>query len=206
MNKKPALIAALVGVGLVVVMVVGLITPRASQVKSTEKKVDEAQMQQTTLQSQLEQLQAAAKDAPKDRKRLANLEAQIPPQADLAGLIRTLNDTADKAGVDFATIAPAAPVPSGQFTVIPIDITVNGTFFAVDHYLFILENLKRVSKVITLTVTPVDQTISPPQLQVALTANFYTTDTSAGPGSIPSSVQQQSPAVGPTPVATPTEG
>jgi Tfp pilus assembly protein PilO len=205
MNKKPALIAALVGVGLVIVMALGLITPKASQVKDKQKEIDQAVQEQSTLALQLSQLQAAAKDAPQDRKRLVKLESEIPPQADLPGLIRMLNNTADKSAVDFAAIAPGSPGPSGSITVIPIQITIKGTFFAVDQYMFLLENLARVSKVTNLTVTPLDQTVSPPQLQVALTANFYTTDLSAGPGADPSTTQQAQPAVLPTPVPSPTE-
>jgi Tfp pilus assembly protein PilO len=204
MNRKPALISAAVGVGVILIMLVGLISPKASQVRNKQKEIQGATQEQTTLQTQLEQLQAAQKDAPKDRKRLAALATQIPPSADLPGLIRLLDGTADKAGVDFASIAPGQPTPEGDITTIPVQITVKGTFFAVDQYLYLLEKLPRVSKVTTLTVTPIDQTINPPQLQVALSANFYTTDTSAGPGSIPGGAQEQPPAVEPTPVPSPT--
>jgi Tfp pilus assembly protein PilO len=204
MNKKPALIAALVGVGLVFVMMLGLITPKAAQVKAKEKDITAAVQQQSLLALQLSQLQAAAKDAPKDRKRLAKLESQIPPEADLPGLIRLLNTTTDKSAVDFAALAPGSPTPLGAITVIPIQITIKGTFFAVDQYLYLLENLQRVSSVTNLTVTPLDQTVSPPQLQVALTANFYTTDPSAGPGAVPDTTQQV-PAIAPTPTPSPTE-
>lgn len=206
MNKKPALIAALVGVGLVIVMLLGLITPKASQVRAKQKDVDKAAQDQIALQAQLDQLTAAAVDAPKDRKRLAKLESQIPTTADLPGLIRLLNDTADKSAVDFSAIAPGSPTPSGPVTVIPIQVTIKGTFFAVDQYLYLLENLQRISKVTNLTVTPLDQTVSPPLLQVALTANFYTTDVSAGPGSVPNDTLEIPPAVEPTPVPSPTEG
>jgi Tfp pilus assembly protein PilO len=205
MNKNPALIAALVGVGLVVIMMLGLIAPKASQVKAKQKDIDEAVQKQSTLALQLSQLQAAAKDAPKDRKRLAKLESQIPPEADLPGLIRLLNNTADKSAVDFAAFAPGSPSGSGSITVIPIQVTIKGTFFAVDQYLYLLENLQRVSKVTNLTVTPSDQTISPPQLQIQLTANFYTTAPSAGPGAVPATAEQAPPVVVPAPVPSPTE-
>jgi len=204
MNKKPALIAALVGVGLVIVMMVGLITPKASQVKAKQKDVTAAVQKQSLLALQLSQLQAAAKDAPKDRKRLAKLDSEIPPESDLPGLIRLLNTTTDKSAVDFAAIAPGSPAPNGSVTVIPIQITIKGTFFAIDQYLYLLENLERVSSVVNLTVTPLDQTVSPPQLQVALTANFFTTDPTSGPGALPDTTQQV-PAVAPTPVPSPTE-
>jgi Tfp pilus assembly protein PilO len=205
MNKKPALIAALAGVGLVVVMVVGLITPKASQVRSKQKETEQAAQEQVALEAQRAQLLAAQQDAPKDRKRLAKLETQIPPTADLPGLIKMLNNTADKSAVDFATIAPGSPTPTGDVTVIPIQITIKGTFFAVDQYLYLLENLSRISKVSDISVTPLDQTVSPPQLQVALTANFFTTDQSAGPGAIPGGAEEQPQAGVPTPTPSPTE-
>jgi Tfp pilus assembly protein PilO len=188
-NRKPALIAALIGMAVVVLMVVALIAPKASQVRSTNKKVDEAVAQEAVLRSELQQRQAEAKDAPKDRKRLKELQAQIPPTSDLPGLIRLLNDTAEKSGVDFATLAPGTPAPTGGVTIVPIQITIKGTFFAVDQYLYLLETLPRISKVITLSVTPGTDLGPPPQLQVALTANFFTTDQSAGPGSIPGATE-----------------
>jgi Tfp pilus assembly protein PilO len=201
-NRKPAIIAGLVGLGLILVMVVGLISPKASQVRKKQKEVQAAQQQEGTLRTQLEQLQAAAKDAPKDRRRLSVLQRQIPPVADLPGIIRMLNNTSDKSAVDFMTLTPGQPTSSGQISVIPVQITVEGGFFAVDQYLYLLEHLPRVSKVTTLAVTPGANGLHTLQLQLA--ANFFTTDTSAGPGSAPGPTQGQlqsapSPAVSPTP-------
>ena len=201
MNRKPALIAALVGAVLSVVLVVGLITPKAGQVKAKQKDIHEAQQQQASLQAQLEQLQAAAKDAPKDRKKLAVLKAEIPPTADLPGLIRLLNTSADRSGVDFQTIAPGQPTAAGSYSVIPVQVTVIGGFFAVDQYLYLLETLPRVSKVTAVAIAPGPNGL--PQLTVNLTANFYTTDASAGPGSIPGGTQPVAPAPTPAPTTTP---
>ena len=201
MNKKPAIIAGLVGLALVLGMVIGLISPKASQVRKKQKEVQAAQQEEGVLRTQLEQLQAAAKDAPKDRKRLAALQRQIPPTADLPGIIRLLNNTADKSGVDFMTLAPGQPTPTGAISVVPIQITVEGGFFAVDQYLYLLEHLPRVSKVTTLSIT--SDATGQAHLAVSLTANFFTTDTSAGPGSLPGATQAQP---SPTPVPSPTPG
>jgi Tfp pilus assembly protein PilO len=202
-NRKPAIIAGLVGLGLILVMVVGLISPKASQVRKKQKEVQSAQQQEGTLRTQLEQLQAAAKDAPMDRRRLAVLQRQIPPTADLPGIIRILNNTSDKSGVDFMTLAPGQPTAAGPISLVPIQITIEGGFFAVDQYLYLLEHLPRVSKVTTLAVTPGGQGL--PTLQVQVTANFFTTDTSAGPGSVPGSTQEQLSS-SPSPAASPTPG
>lgn len=201
MNKKPALIAALVGAVLSVVLVVGLITPKAGQVKAKQKDIEKAQLQQSSLQTELQQLQAAAKDAPKDRKRLSVLKAQIPPVADLPGLIRQLNTSADRAGVDFLSITPGQPSAAGIYSVIPVNVTVVGGFFSVDQYLYILETLPRVSKVTAVAIAPGPN--GAPQLSMNITANFFTTDTSAGPGSVPGGTQPVAPAPSPAPSTTP---
>lgn len=203
MNRKPAIIAGLVGLALILGMVVGLISPKASQVRKKQKEVQTAQTQEGTLRTQLEQLQAAAKDAPKDRRRLAVLNRQIPPTSDLPGIIRLLNNTADRSGVDFMTVAPSTPAASGALSVIPVQITIQGGFFAVDQYLYLLEHLSRVSKVSTLTIGAGGQGL--PALNVSLTANFFTTDTSAGPGSIPGG-QQSTTNTSASPVPSPTPG
>lgn len=202
MSRKPAIIAGLVGLALILGMAVGLISPKASQVRKKQKEVQTAQQQEGALRTQLEQLEAAAKDAPKDRKRLAVLQRQIPPTADLPGIIRLLNNTSDRSGVDFMTVAPGQPSAEGPLSAIPVQITIKGGFFAVDQYLYLLERLSRVSKVTTLSVNPGGEVAT--MLTISLTANFYTTDTSAGPGSIPGG---QQPAVStPSPVPSPTPG
>jgi Tfp pilus assembly protein PilO len=178
--KRGPLIAALASVGVIILMVAVLILPKAGQVRSKQREVAEAKQQQGMLQLQVQQLKAAAKDAPKDRKTLAKLQAAI----------RLLNSAAGESGVDFMSVSPSQPVasPSGNLSVIGAQITVLGGFFAVDQYLFRLESLPRTAKVTSIQVGPgPDQW---PQLQVALTVEFYTTDTNAGPGSVPGATTQ----------------
>jgi Tfp pilus assembly protein PilO len=194
MNRRPALIAGLVGVVLAIALVVGLILPKANQVRAKQSQVEQATQEESTLQVQLQTLEAAAKEAPRDRKRLKRLQKQVPPTADLPGLIRLLNSTSDEAGVDFLTVAPGQPTlaGSGTYSTVPVQITVVGGFFAVDQYLFLLEELSRVSRIDTLSLTPGPQAL--PQLQLAVSATFFTTDISAGPGSIPGPTEAGPPA------------
>ncbi len=203
MNRKPAIIAGLVGLVLILGMVVGLISPKASQVRKKQKEVQTAQQQEGALRTQLEQLQAAAKEAPKDRRRLAVLQRQIPATADLPGILRLLNNTADRSGVDFMTVSPSTPAAAEPISVIPVQITIQGGFFAVDQYLYLLEHLPRVAKVSTLTLGAGGTGL--PSLNVTLTANFFTTDTSAGPGSVPGG-QQGAASTTASPIPSPTPG
>jgi Tfp pilus assembly protein PilO len=205
MNRRPALIAGLVGVVLAVGLVAGLILPKANQVRSRQTEVEQASQEEGTLRVQLQTLEAAAKDAPKDRKRLKNLQQEVPPTADLPELIRLLNSSSDEAGVDWLTVAPGQPVLSatGTYSVVPVQITVVGGFFAVDQYLFLLEELERVSRIESVAITPGPEQL--PQIQMALLANFFTTDVSSGPGSIPGATESAG-SVAPAPVPTANPG
>jgi Tfp pilus assembly protein PilO len=184
--RRGPLVVALAGIGVVVLIVVALILPKASQVKARQADVAKAKTEQKSLELQLQQLQADAKDSRVDRKQLAKLERQVPPTTDLPGLINVLNTVADKSGVDWVSVAPGQPSldPNGSASVIPTQIIVNGGFFAVDQYLFRLEQLTRASKVTSISVSP-DATGT--VLTVTMTVEFYTTDVSAGPGSVPGS-------------------
>jgi Tfp pilus assembly protein PilO len=186
-NRRGPLVAALVGAGLVVLTVVGLVLPKAHQVRERQKEVTKAEEVESGLRVSLQQLQAAAQGADKDLKRLKTLEAEIPPTADLPGLIRLVNDAAERSAVDFMAMAPAPPSAAigSQLSVIPTQLTVVGGFFAVDQFLFRMETLPRIAKVMSLTVTTSENEEGANKLQVMMTAEFYTTDTSAGPGSVP---------------------
>jgi Tfp pilus assembly protein PilO len=211
--KRGPLIAALASVGVIVLMVAVLILPKASQVRAKQREVGQAEKQESVLRLQVQQLQAAAREAPKNRRQLAKLQAAIPPTADLPGLLRLLNSAADQSGVDFMSVSPGQPAGSadGKTSVIQTQITVVGGFFAVDQYLFRLETLPRAARVNTVQVSPQAW----PKLQVSLTVEFYTTDASAGPGSspgatqpvdvsgIPASVPSQSATASPSPSASP---
>ena len=205
MIKKGPVLAMLAGIVLVLIMVVALILPKAAAVKSKQAELVTAQQQESELTLHLAQLKAAAADAPKDRRRMAKLQAEVPPTADLSSLIKQINSSADQANVDFMALAPGPPAvqPNGLVSTIPVQITVNGAFFAVDQFLFRLENLPRASRVIAITMVP--GPAGAPQVTVGVTVEFYTTDVSAGPGSLPGAQEGApepvAPAVAPSPTS-----
>jgi Tfp pilus assembly protein PilO len=196
LKQRGPLVVGLVGAALIVLLVVGLILPKAGQIGERNKQLDSSEAEQTALTVQLEQLRALAKDEPKDRQRLEQLITAVPELADLPGMIRLLNGVAGDADVDFMSVAPGVPTvaPSGQVSIISTQITVLGRYFAIDEFLRRLEGLPRVSKVTNITVNPSKL----PQLQMDLTAEFYTTDASSGPGSSPGHTEPV-PAPAPSP-------
>ncbi len=206
--KRGPVIASLAGAAVILVMVVGLILPKAAQVRSKQQDLAVAQAQEASLQTELEQLQAAYDGAPEARERLVALDEQIPPTADLPSLIRLINTAALDSEVDFMSIAPGQPLPSTipGLTSVPTTITINGSYFSIDQFLYRLETLTRISRVTTFTLQPEGDVTQPGALQVVLGSEFYTTDQSAGPGSLPGhSEVSSSGQVTSTPAPTTTE-
>lgn len=214
MRLRGPLLAGLLGVVLIVLIVLGLVLPKAGEVRTKQTEVEAAEQQEEALRNDLRQLEATAAEAPRVRRRFAALEAQVPPTADLPGLLRLLNTIARESAVDFMNVSPGSPASAGSVSAISTNVTVAGGFFALDQFLFRLERATRAARILTITVGPGPG--GPPQLQITLTVEFYTTDTSSGPGSVPGPTEgaagsfvppeppEATPAPTPAPAVTPT--
>ena len=192
MNRRAPIIAGVIAVAVALLAVFLLVLPKMSDVSTTEDDLQTAEDQEFTLAAHLNALQDAQAAAPETEQEIAAIDAQIPPTADLPSLFRLLQGAADRSVVDFFSFTPGTPAPNtaGTFSTIASQVTVSGGYFAIDEFLFLLETLPRAAKVTTLAVTPSsaasgETTTSTSNLQLQVTVEFYTTDTSAGPGSVP---------------------
>jgi len=190
-NRRAPIIAG-VAFGVVAVLaVMFLVLPKMREVSSTQEQLAEAETIQSGLRNQLASLREAEAQAPEVRRQIAQLANQVPPTADLPALLRLLTQAADGSAVDFLTVSPGTPTAdaSGQFSTIPTTVSVTGGYFALDEFLFRLETLPRSTKVLSISISPGGATPITPtgavNLSMQLSVQFYTTDTSAGPGSQP---------------------
>jgi len=185
-RRAPIIAGAIVLVALLAVFL--MVLPKMSEVGETEDQLQQAQDQEINLAAQLNALEDAQAAAPETELEIAAIDAQVPQTADLPRLFRQLQGAADRAAVDFFSFTPGTPVPNltGSYSTIASQITVSGGYFAIDQFLFLIETLQRAAKVTSLAVTSsAGTTTSTSTLQLQITVEFYTTDSSAGPGSIP---------------------
>jgi Tfp pilus assembly protein PilO len=211
-SRRGPIIAAAISAVLAVVAVVVLVLPKMDQVKGTKNQLQQAEVEEDSLRATLASLQEAQANAPRTKAEIQKLESQVPPSADLPALIRLLREAADLSAVDFFTVAPGtpAPDPTGSFSVIPAAISVTGGYFSLDEFLYRLETLPRAAKVINISISPTEEaegssTTSAPNLSMTLAVEFYTTDSSAGPASVPGGAPGTTDAGGgATPTASPT--
>jgi Tfp pilus assembly protein PilO len=189
-KRRAPIIAAVVSVAVAALAVLLLVAPKMSQVKDTKDQLAQAQMQEDSLNAQLKSLQEAQANAPKTKAEIQKLESEVPPTVDLPGLIGLLQGVRDRSAVDFFAFAPGTPAldASGGFSALSSTITVTGGYFSLEEFLFRLETLQRAAKVTGVSISPggaTETTGTALSLTMNLTVEFYTTDTSAGPGSIP---------------------
>jgi Tfp pilus assembly protein PilO len=191
-NRRAPVIAGVIAAAVALLAVFLLVLPKMGDVTTAEEELQTAEDQEVALAAQFDALQEAQAAAPKTEQEIAAIDAQVPPTADLPSLFRLLQGAADRSAVDFFSFTPGTPAPSagGTYSSIASQVTVSGGYFSIDEFLFLLETLPRAAKVTTLAVTPSgaaggEITTSTGTLQLLVTVEFYTTDLSAGPGSIP---------------------
>jgi Tfp pilus assembly protein PilO len=206
-NRRGPLLIGIGSVVLVALAVFLLVLPKSSKIAETTEEIATAEQQEQSLRVQLQALQEAQAAAPQTKREIAKVETLVPSTADLPGLIRMLREAADRAAVDLFQFSPGTPTAdaSGEFSTIPTSVNVTGSYFSLDEFLYRLEALPRAAKVTNVSVsaggesggaeTSTGTTASTgttttaiggqTPLTLQLTVEFYTSDLSAGPGSVP---------------------
>ncbi len=189
MNRRAPIVFAAVFVLVALAALFLLVRPKMRDVSATKDLVATAKDQGAALRAELASLKEAQANAPQVEAQIAELKAQVPPTPDLPGLIRQLTLVADASGVDFFSVSPGVPTvdASGTFSTITTGISVSGGYFQVEQYLFQLETMPRAAKVTSVSISTGGAATSGANtsLSMQISVDFYTTDTSAGPGSEP---------------------
>ena len=187
-GKRAPILAGVIMAVIAVLAFLLIVNPKRAEVADAQSKLEEAQGQELTKVAQRATLQQAEAEAPANRKIIRQVEQQLPPTADPQGFILLLKNAAVKAGVDLTQEAIQSPTAGETgVTTIPINVTLSGTYFSLDEYLFQLETLPRAAKVTSVSIAggAGDTTTVSGTLVMQVTIELYTTDISAGPGSLP---------------------
>ena len=182
-SRRAPVIAGVASIVVAALMIFVLVLPKLGQVSDAKKQLEAARAKQSTLESQLRALQDAKNAAPVAQKTIDRVNQEIPPTADLPGLILLLQNAATSSGIDLVTITPSTPAfdATTGLSTISVSVSATGTYFALTEYLYKIETLPRAAKVLSITLSPGETSA----LTMAATLDMFTADTSAGPGSSP---------------------
>lgn len=201
-GKRGPLVAGAGVLALALILVFFLVLPKMGEVSTANADLLAAQAQQSTLESQLAALEQAEAAAPVARQTIQNVERQIPPTVDEAGMLLLVRNAADRAGIVFSQLTPGTPAldATSGLSAIPLAITATGTYFQIAEFLYSIETLPRAAKVLTITLAPgsgdATTTTVTNLLQLQASAVLYTSDQSAGPGSEPGPTEDAAAAGG----------
>lgn len=118
-----------------------LIRPEGAKVKQIKAQEFDAQQ---TLASYTQKV-AAARSVPKIRiADVYRLAKAMPSQPDMPDVLLELSQLARDSGIEFTSISPQPEVAIGSFSVLPISVTFNGTFYDLADLLYRLRSLVEV--------------------------------------------------------------
>jgi len=201
-GSRGPLIAGAGASALVLLVVFFLVLPKMGQVSDANDELAAAEGQQGTLESQLAALEQAEAAAPEARAIIRDVERQIPPTADEPGLLLLIKNASTDTGVTLATLTPGTPTldPATGLSTIPLAVTATGGYFQLTEFLYSIETLPRAAKVVNVALAPSGGegiTTVTNLLEMQASVVLYTSDQSAGPGSVPGPTEDAA-AVAPT--------
>jgi hypothetical protein len=74
------------------------------------------------------------------------LGTAMPSTPDMPGILLELSRIADETGIRFASITPQPALPVGSYQSVPIDVSFDGSFYALSDFLFRLRTLVSVRR------------------------------------------------------------
>lgn len=98
------------------------VSPKRAEAAELRLQAEQQVSANSALETQLQVLQAKAKDLPKEQAKLAAVAAKIPDNPALPGLVRALIEAADSSGVELVSVAPGPPaLVAAAVPVAPVD-------------------------------------------------------------------------------------
>ena len=120
--------------------------------RAQERSAKESQL--ASLQQEVAQLEAVRRNAPETERQLLELAKRVPTQPEIPTLVLQIEEVADASGVTQLSIEPGAPEPppgGGDFSVVPITMSFEGTYEQLQDFLLRTRNLARLVTVKTVT-------------------------------------------------------
>ncbi|HEV3476927.1 MAG TPA: type 4a pilus biogenesis protein PilO [Rubrobacteraceae bacterium] len=148
----------LLGLLVIVLLIVGyyflLLSPLLNELDDRAQERDDKQAQLANLQEEVAQLEAVRREAPEIERQLLELSKRLPTQPEIPTFMLQIEEIANASGVTQLSIEPGTPGPpegGGDFTVLPITMTFQGTYEQMQDFLLRTRNLARLVTVRSVT-------------------------------------------------------
>jgi Tfp pilus assembly protein PilO len=131
-----------------------LLGPKRKEVERLDTSIAAAQTRLATAQSNVASYEAARREVAANLKVLGNAGKAVPASVAMPALLRQLERTGRRTGVDMQSVvtadagknAAATPTAGAQATPLNVTLTFDGRFFALQRFLGRLDRFIRISR------------------------------------------------------------
>jgi type IV pilus assembly protein PilO len=154
-NDRNILILGILGI---VIVVIGfyflLLSPLLQSLNEQAQAREDKQAQLEQVQQEVNELEEVRRNSPEIQRQLLELSKRVPTQPQIPTLIVQVEEIADASGVTQLSVdpePPTAPAGGGDYRVVPVTMSFDGTYDQMQDFLLRTRNLTRL-----VTVTDVD--------------------------------------------------
>jgi type IV pilus assembly protein PilO len=148
----------ILGLLIIVLLIVGyyllLLGPLLRHLDERALERSDKQAQLAYLQQDVAQLEAVRREAPEIGRQLLELSKRIPTRPEIPTLVLQIEEIANASGVALLSIEPGDPEPppgGGNFSVVPITMSFEGTYEQMQDFQRRLDDLVRLVTVRSVT-------------------------------------------------------
>jgi len=152
-NKQKAAILGLIVVLIGAGMFFGLIQPKLKQLKVLQGQLDGLHAQVTESRKIANNLPRFKAEYAQLNKELENALTELPNQKEIPTLLTSITSAGKGAGLDFLTFRPKPEEPKDFYSVVPVDISVSGTYASVGNFFVAVGNLPRIVNINNVVFT-----------------------------------------------------
>jgi type IV pilus assembly protein PilO len=144
----------ILGLLIIVLVVVGyyflLLSPLLANLSESAEARDAKEAQLANVRQEVAALEAVRSNAPEIERQLLEYSKRIPTQPQIETLVVQIEEVADAAGVTQLSIQPGTPEPppgGGDYSVVPITMSFEGTY---EQMQLFLENMRNLARLVTV--------------------------------------------------------
>ena len=144
------------------------------------KVLADLQKKQADLSRQIQESKKIADNLPKFRKEFDQLKidldralTELPNQKEIPSLLTSITSRGKDAGLDFLIFRPRKEEPRDFYAEVPVDITVNGSYYNVANFFLAVSSLPRIVNITNVTVAEIKNTSGKMMLKVNCLATTF---------------------------------
>jgi type IV pilus assembly protein PilO len=124
--------------------------PKHNQIVGLQNDIAKLQGEIGINRAKVEKLEQLKRENEELERQLAQKKEQLPPEAEVASLLKQVSDLGLRVGLDFKLWKPEARKdnPSGLYSEIPVDVEIGGGYHTVAAF---FDSVSKLSRIVNIT-------------------------------------------------------